>query len=51
MSSWCAWPHIRMDTSSISVGPRPARARSAAQAKAAAIASGSVPSIVMPGMP
>jgi hypothetical protein len=23
MSSWCAWPHIRMQTSSISVGPRP----------------------------
>ena len=29
----------------------PARARSAAQVNAAAIASGSVPSIVMPGMP
>ena len=33
----------------MSAGPRPARARSAAQANAAAIASGSVPSMVMPG--
>ena len=45
MSSWCAWPHMRIATSSISVGPSPARARSAAHAKAAAIASGSVPSM------
>jgi hypothetical protein len=51
MSSWWAWPHMRIATSSMSDGPRPPRARSAAQAKAAATASGSVPSMVTPGMP
>ncbi len=51
MSSWCACPHMRMATSSMSVGPSPARARSAAQVNAPAIASGSVPSTVTPGMP
>ena len=51
MSSWCAWPHMRIDTVSMSVGPLPARARSAAHVNAAAISSGSVPSMVMPGMP
>jgi hypothetical protein len=35
----------------MSAGPSPARARSAAQVNAAAIASGSVPSIVVPGIP
>ena len=51
MSSWCAWPHMRIETSSMSAGPRPARARSTAHANAAAISSGSVPSMVIPGMP
>jgi hypothetical protein len=26
MSSWCAWPHIRIAHSSINVGPEPSRA-------------------------
>ncbi len=51
MSSWWAWPHMRMATTSINVGPSPARARSAAHVKAAATSSGSVPFTVMPGMP
>ena len=42
---------MRMQTSSISAGPFPARARSAAHANAAAIRSGSVPSSVIPGIP
>ena len=42
---------MRMATSSINAGPRPARARSTAQANAEAIASGSVPSIVIAGIP
>jgi hypothetical protein len=42
---------MRIATSSISAGPLPARARSTAQAKAPAISSGSVPSMVMPEMP
>ena len=42
---------MRIATTSISAGPSPARARSAAQVNAAAISSGSVPSMVMPGMP
>src|SRR5436853_63250 len=32
MSSWWAWPHMRMAMSSMSVGPRPARAPWAAPA-------------------
>ena len=42
---------MRIATSSMRDGPRPARARSAAQANAAATASGSVPSTVIPGTP
>src|SRR3954470_10235299 len=51
MSSWAAWPCMRMVTASMSVGPPPPTARSRAPWTAWNIASASLPSTVTPGKP
>ena len=51
MSSWAAWPCMRIVTASISVGPSPASARSRAIRVTSNIASGSLPSALTPGNP
>ena len=51
MSSWAAWPCMRIVTASISVGPSPATARSRAARVASNIASASLPSTETPSKP
>ena len=51
MSSWAAWPCMRIVMASIRVGPAPDSARSRASAVASNTASASLPSTTTPGNP